>query len=116
MTNKKFYYNAEMEECKTKKDWFTWFNENGNHDTDGWTEAETWFSEMLHDNLFVELENVIAVFTINNKLVIVEKFDNDDYSIYFDGASYTDSWKYIAEYFADNFNGTNLNDYVNTTN
>lgn len=29
MTNEKYYYNAEMEECKTKKDWSTWFNENG---------------------------------------------------------------------------------------
>lgn len=27
MTNEKYYYNAEMEECKTKKDWSTWFNE-----------------------------------------------------------------------------------------
>lgn len=116
MANEKYYYNAEMEECKTKKDWFTWFNANGNKDADGWPDTETWFSDMLHDGLLVELENVIAVFTINEKLVIVEKFDNDDYSIYFDGGSYTDSLEYIAEYFADNFNGANLNDYVKTTN
>lgn len=116
MANEKYYYNAEMEECKTKKEWFVWFSENGNHDADGWTDAETWFSEMLHNGLLLELKNVIAVFIINEKLVIVEKFDNDDYSIYFDGGSYADSWEYIAEYFADNFNGANLYDYVKSTN
>lgn len=116
MTNEKYYYNAEMEECKTKKDWLTWFNENGNKDADGWTDAEIWFSEMLHDDLLIELENIIAVFTISEKLVIIEKFDNDYFSIYFDGGSYADSWEYIKEYFADNFNGANLNDYIKTTN
>lgn len=116
MKNEKYYFNPEMEEAKTKKEWFTWFNENGNKDRDGWKDAETWFSDMLHDGLLVELENIIAIFTIGEKLVIIEKFDNDDYSIYFDSGSYTDSWEYIAEYIADNFNGANLNDYIKTAN
>ena len=114
MTNEKYYYNAEIETCLTKSGWLAWFNENGNHDTDGWTDTETWFSDMLHNGLLIELENIIAVFTTNETLVVVEKFD-DYYSIYFDDGSYTNSWEYIAEYFADNFNGANLKDYFNAT-
>lgn len=115
MTNKKYYYNPETETCLIKSGWLVWFNENGNNDTDGWADAETWFSDMLRNNLFVELENVIAVFTINEKLVIVERFNIDDYSIYFDDASLRGEWNDIAEYFADNFNGASLNDYINKT-
>lgn len=115
MTNEKYYYNPEMAEAKTKKDWFVWF-ENHKNEID-YDDIDDWWDECRYRHgLLHELKNIIAVFEINNITVIIEKFDNDYFSIYFDGGSYADSWEYIREYFADNFNGANLNDYINTTN
>lgn len=115
MTNEKYYFNPEMEEVKTKKEWFAWFEQN-KKDID-YDDVEDWWEECRYRHgLLVHLRYIIAVFEINNTTVIVEKFDDDYFSIYFDGGSCADSWEYINEYFADNFNGANLNDYITTTN
>lgn len=115
MKNESYFYNPEMEEVKTIKEWTKWFEIH--KEETGYDDVGDWFEECIfRHGLLIKLNYVIAVFNINEKRVIIEKFDDDYFSIYFDGGSYADSWEYINEYFADNFNGANLNDYITTTN
>lgn len=52
--NKKFY-SVDLDLYMTRSAWFVWFNENGNHDFDGWSNAESWFLDMLKDGLITEV-------------------------------------------------------------
>lgn len=39
----------------SKATWLKWFESKGNHDSDGWDNAEDWFEDMLKCGLIVEV-------------------------------------------------------------
>ena len=107
-----YFYNPEMMEARTMREWVQWFEE---HKTEtGYDDVEDWWEECrIRHGLLLKLNNIVAVFDVNGTRVIIEQFDHDDFSIYFDGGSYRDEWQYIAEYFEENFAGAKLENYVN---
>lgn len=40
----------------TKAEWKAWFDANGNHDEDGWQDAESWFCDMLRSGILSKEE------------------------------------------------------------
>lgn len=43
------------EQIMSKANWKMWFDINGNHDFDGWQDAEDWWEDMIARKLIVEV-------------------------------------------------------------
>lgn len=49
------FYSVDLDLYMTRSAWVAWFNEKGNHNFDGWSNAELWFSDMLKDGLIAKV-------------------------------------------------------------
>lgn len=107
----KKYICYETNEIKTREEWIEWFNENGNHDFDGWEDFESWFADMMKDGLLEEVEVVRIIekwspYTYGSlpnesykETVYIFRHGEDDFSIYYNVADYSirGTWEDIKE-------------------